>query len=106
MPTTGHLCEHNNHELATHLTSYAFPEGLNARDPNGPMHEVHRHAVQQPCVPRFARQAHMQLMQMVFAAVGSLPSQDFARLGQANGGEHTARGLEGHVYGVGLPIAP
>ena len=47
----------------------------------------------------------MQLVQMVFAGISPLTTQDFARLCQANGGLHTAGRLEGHVNWVWLPVA-
>lgn len=68
-----------------HLRCDVAPEALHAGDPLGPAQEVGGHAVQQACVPRARRQAHVQLVQVVLALLRSGALQ--------GGGGHRRRGM-------------
>ena len=90
---------------SSYLSSNVLPEVLNAWNPAHPLHEVHRHSVQQTSVAWLAGQADVQLMQVVLACICPLTTQNLARLRQPNGRLYTAWGLECHVNWVGFPIS-
>lgn len=65
-----------------HLLRDVGPEGLDAGDGLSPVQEVHGHAVEQARAPGAGRQAHMQLVQVVFAASCPRTALNLARLRQ------------------------
>ena len=90
---------------APRLACNVVPEALDARHVLQPRQEVEAHAVEQPRVAPPRRQAHVKLVQVVGALRRPRARLDLARLLEANEAVDHAGGLEGHVDGVGVPVA-